>query len=470
MVVLSTAALAASLPGGLSMPSVEDERDAYTLWGWTWTLSQLPSVAAQPTYTVSAPDIHSDTEGDDLWSYVMMYRRSSQPGYLDRANAWARYFRDDYRQCIPSGGSNYCYDRDNYISDHQYGWGLVAMYEFTGDAVYLAAAEAIAGDVETRVNGITPGQTRVSYWGMRKWARHLLLATRVAEAKPSTRWTAMRDRLIDAWMMSPDWDARGMYFNSQESIDLSSGAGTYASGRRAQSTFQIGIAAEALYQAFRTTGRTDVKDRLVAMARYVDQNGLDATYQYAGSSFGYQGSASWHNYSANGTPTFWDPVYTTSLVNTLVLGYKLTGETTLFERAKYFFNRGTKGVYGSPTQRAADDSTVHHFVDSTFDSSSGSFYLAYNKGELQYTYLLFENGGRPTVLGAPSADGGSEGDGGSTGGEGGASDAGEGAGQGAESPSSCGCRQTFSGAVVLGALFWVLGRGRRRSRFARRLS
>ncbi|MFZ5468879.1 MAG: hypothetical protein ACOZIN_05515 [Myxococcota bacterium] len=59
-------------------------------------------------------------------------------------------------------------------------------------------------------------------------------------------------------------------------------------------------------------------------------------------------------------------------MNTLVLGYKLTGDAALLERAKYFFNRGTKGVYGSPTQRAADDATVHHFVESAFDSSSGS--------------------------------------------------------------------------------------------------
>jgi len=107
----------------------------------------------------------------------------------------------------------------------------------------------------------------------------------------------------------------------------------------------------------------------------------------------------WHNYGANypAPCTFWDTNYTSALVNTLVAGYKLTGEQHFLDRAKYQFNRGTKGVYGDCTARAAADNVVHHFVDTIFDTSTGNFYLAYNKGELQYTYLLFENGGLPTV-------------------------------------------------------------------------
>lgn len=40
---------------------------------------------------------------------------------------------------------------------------------------------------------------------------------------------------------------------------------------------------------------------------------------------------------------------------------------------------------------------IRFVVDTEFDASSGNFLLAYNKSELQYTYLLFENGGAPTV-------------------------------------------------------------------------
>lgn len=93
-----------------------------------------------------------------------------------------------------------------------------------------------------------------------------------------------------------------------------------------------------------------------------------------------------------------DPNYTTSLVNLFVMVYKLSGNTRYIDQAKYFFNRGTKGVYGDITARLAADDEVHHFVDTMFDSSTGYIYLARNKGELFSTYLIFENGGNPTVI------------------------------------------------------------------------
>ncbi len=393
-----------SLPGGLPIPSLEDERKTYRAWGWTWTPDEEPDYQTDPTYTVSGIDMHSDTESDDLWAYTMMYRRTGQGGYKRRMEQWARYYRDDYTQCIPSGTSNYCYDRDTWLGDHTYGWGLVAYYEFTGDSSYLAAAERIAADVETRAASVTPGSTRMAYYCARKWARLLHIAVRVAEANPIPRWITLRNKLIDAWVQSPDWDsARGMYFCSDFTTDAVVGPGSYAAGTRIHSAFQIGVLAEALYQAYRTTGRTDVKERLVAMANFVDQYGLDPTYQYTASWFGIKDGNIWHSYSSSGTATFWDTNYTTSLVNTLVLGYKLTGNRHFYDRAKYVFNRGTKGVYGSPTQRSSPDNVVDHFVDSTFDSASGSFYLAFNKGELQYTYLLFENGGLPSTDTTPPA-------------------------------------------------------------------
>jgi hypothetical protein len=99
-------------------------------------------------------------------------------------------------------------------------------------------------------------------------------------------------------------------------------------------------------------------------------------------------------------------VYTTSIVNLLVMGYKFTGDTTFLSGpasnghypAQYCFNRGTKSIYGSLTQREVADNVVGHFVDTKFDTSTGSVYLGYNKGELQYTYLIFENGGAPTAF------------------------------------------------------------------------
>jgi hypothetical protein len=383
--------------GGYPIPSLEDERKTYRAWGWTWTADKEPSFSSDSTYSVADPDIHGDTEGDDLWSYLMMYLRTGQKGYLDRAQAWAQYFKQDYRSCIDDTNRNFCYDRDGFGLDHLYGWGLVAWYEYTGNTAALTEAENLAAEVESywslRQNNAfpVPGQFSMGYYGLRQGARHLLLVARVAEVTQKQRWITLRDKLIDLWLQSPDWDPQGMYFMGDWETDQIMGTGAYAAGARIQSAFQIGILTEAFAHAYRATGREELKNRIVAMARFVDQYGLDPTYQYTGSRFGIVNGAIWHNYSATSPVTFWDPIYTTALVNTLAYGHKYTGDQHLYDRAKYFFNRATKGIYGEPVQRAAGDLEVHHFVDTVFDSSSGKFYLAYNKGELQYTYLIFES-------------------------------------------------------------------------------
>jgi hypothetical protein len=61
--------------GGFAMPSLEDEKAVYREFGKTWKPDAEPDYAGAPGYVVSDPDIHGDTEGDDLWSYLMMYRR-----------------------------------------------------------------------------------------------------------------------------------------------------------------------------------------------------------------------------------------------------------------------------------------------------------------------------------------------------------------------------------------------------------
>jgi hypothetical protein len=186
---------------------------------------------------------------------------------------------------------------------------------------------------------------------------------------------------------------------------------SYAAGDRAVSSFHIGQLAEAFFAAWLSPNatparKTALRSKIVAMATWMRANGLDPTYRYCSSTLGIKGSGgAWWSYSLNPNVTFWDGVYTTSLVNLLVMGYKFTGDSTFLSGpasdghypAQYCFSRGTKSVYGSTTQQVPDN-VVGHFVDTTFDSSTENVYLAYNKGELQYTYLLFENGGAPTVL------------------------------------------------------------------------
>ena len=404
-----------ALVGGVAMPSAADEKTTYQKWNWTWNASAEPAAVTEPiaSYTVTAPDIHGDTEGDDLWTHLMMYRRSGNPVYLNRAQAWANYFKQSYRTaCAASDDRTFCYDHNQFGADHLFGWGLIAWYEHTClsgncDQAALTEAENLGAVVEALYGpsstfGCLPTNACLHY-GLRQASRHLLLATRLAEVTRANRWIALRDRILDLMLAAGSWDGtRGMYFVGSEQTNSTLGPGAYAAGYRIQSPFQVGVLAEAFSQAYRTTGRAALRDRLVAIAEFVYQHGSDPVYQYTGSSFGLYNGQTFHSNNPTQSTTLdcsatgprWDPVYSTSLVNTLLMGYRFTGERRYYDQAKLFFNRGTKGVYnGTACDRTAADNVAHHFVDTRFSSANGYFYFDYNKGELQYTYLLFENGG-----------------------------------------------------------------------------
>ncbi len=380
--------------GGYPMPSLDDERATYLNWGWTWSPNVEPAAVTEPIVnyyvTLDPYEVRYETEADDLWNYLMMYRRTGNAVYLNRAKAWLRYFKDEYLDDLVAG--------DNFA--HLYGVGLLAWYEHTCeqgscDLEAFTVAEGIAAEVENYVATYwsAPG-SNVAYYGPRKAARFLLFATRIAEVTKNQRWINLRDTLIELWLKEPSWDARGMYFCGDAFTDDNLGKGSWAAGARIQSAFQIGILMESFFRAYNATGRADLRDRMLAMINFVDQYGLDPVYQYTGSTFGFVNGKLWHSYSGTtGIATFWESAYTTSLVNTLAMGYKLTGDSRFLDRAKHFFNRATKAKYGSPTERETADNVVHHFVDTIF--SSDKWYLSYNKGELQYTYLIFENGGMP---------------------------------------------------------------------------
>jgi hypothetical protein len=192
-------------------------------------------------------------------------------------------------------------------------------------------------------------------------------------------------------LSSAEWDDEyGMYFYGDWSTDEQLGAGAYAAGARIVSSFQIGVLSEAFDHVYRVTGDEEVRRRMVRMAQFVDEHGLDPTYLYTASTFGIVDGETWHSYAAQEPVSFWDPVYTTSLVNVLLRGFRYSCDESLRERAQLFFQRGNGGLYGEPTERAVPDGEVHHFVDSVFATASSLFYLDYNKGELQYTYLLFD--------------------------------------------------------------------------------
>jgi hypothetical protein len=376
---------------------LEAERSAYAEQGYAWTADAEPNhTEGNPGYHVADPDLHGDTEGDDLWTNLMMYDRTGQQEYLDRARAWARYFKEDYRNCVGDSSNNFCYDMGAFGADHLWGWGLIAWYEAMGDEAALTELEALGGVVaglwsEGSDYGCIPSGGCLWY-GSRLMGRHLLFMTRLSEVSSDPRWVPLRDRMVETLLVSDQWDEeRGMYFSGSWSTDEQLGEGAYDAGARITSPFMVGVLAEGMDHAYRVTGNEELRRRMVKMARFVEEHGLDPEYRYAGSRFGIVGGRTWHNYNSGGAVDYWDPVYTTSLVNTLVRGYRYTCEQHFLDTAWEFFDRGNKGIHGEPIERAAEDGLIHHFVDSRFSTASGNFYFAYNKGELQYTYLLFED-------------------------------------------------------------------------------
>lgn len=403
-----------------SMPTVDDERNTYKSWGWTWDESTANAAYDSANgYSISSPDIHGDTESDDVWDYLEAYdrRTSGRDGYLQRAKAWRDYYVNSFE------GSPEQNNDESFLADHFYGWGLMQYGARFNDSAAVAEAVKIAGTVHDiwaqRENGgwPTPGSFDIAHYGMRGPARNLHLAVIVADATGDAKAVELRDHLIDLWLASPDWDAaQGMYWVSDEQMGYYNltppdGPLSYAAGDRAVSSFHVGQLAEAFFAAWLSPNvaqskKDALRARIVAMATWVRANGLDPTYRYSSDTFGIRGSGgAWWNYSL-GPVSFWDGVYTVSLVNVLVLGYKFTGDVSFLSGpasnglypAQYAFNRGIKNIYGSTTDRECADDVVGHFVDTRFDTSTGNEYLYNNKGELQYTYLIFENGGNPTVF------------------------------------------------------------------------
>jgi hypothetical protein len=407
-----------------SMPTVADELATYALWGWT---PATTLVAADPVfdsaggYTISGPDIHGDTEGDDVWAYLQAFNRrtTGRNGYLQRAQAWKNYYVNNFENSPEQGND------EGFLFDHFYGWGLQQYGTQFSDAGATAEALKICTTLHDwwaagGRNG--PGRTwpvagafDMAHYGHRGPSRNLHTAVVVADATGDAKAIELRDRLIDLWLQSTDWDnVNGMYWVSAEQMGFYNVAPplSFAAGDRAVSSFHIGQLAEAFFAAWLspnvTSGRkTALRAKIVAMATWMRANGLDPNVRYSSDELGIKGSGgAWWNYSLVPPVTTWDGVYTISIVNLLVMAYKFTGDTGFLSGpasnghypAQYCFNRGTKNIFGSPTTRECADNKFGHLVDTRFDTSTGNVYLYNNKGELQYTYLIFENGGSPTVF------------------------------------------------------------------------
>jgi len=380
--------------------TLEDEKQTYQLWGWNWTADQLPKDGHKPNYWISwkTVDVHDFSEADDLWQNLMMFVRTGSRGYLDRTMAWARYYKWEY--AFRTDGFDYAWDSNyenpqverpeiqipltahdtsylknqveigrvdvlNWGGDHLWGWGLVDYYYLTGDREALEAVADLAEVVE-RVNGHrTPGNTKTG-GNLRRYGRALLLTTRLTEVVPDSRWIDIREHMADLWRQSPDWDDRGF---SGKSDSCSPTARSY-------STMQIGVASQAFDRYYAVTGDPIFRERLIQMAEWQKVHGLNEDCNSAGAGSRVTTDCPVPNEVTHSSCNLHHQIW---LVDTMVRGYRFTGDLSFLARAKLHWDQGSKRDGAGPDE-------VGKFLNYRFDSG-GNFYPS--NGDMHYAVLLF---------------------------------------------------------------------------------
>jgi len=389
------------------VPSLQDERDFYeNVIGWSYRSSGLQSLSPSFGYG----NIHQDAEADDLWTWDQQNKRYATATEQSWRDGWLAWNKSSLISALNANDGDGAPSGHGY--DHMCGQGLAVVYHDTGDATILPVFDSLKTIIKGRslyqsVAAGTP--SAMAYYESRGPARWTIVAAYIAQATGDAEWIAIRDNLLDGWMNSTDWEeggviaAGGNYFASRaQSGYVFGGAGTAAhdTGRRFHSSFQIGLHVEALYRGYLVTSRTDIRERLIKIAQYVRYYAHEPAWIYpnVGTRFGHQGDGSrWHINGGDGTQTnaAKDCSYDLSLVNSQVIGYKLTGDSTYLDFARTLFKRGIRFDQGSPWPQYSPEGVIPWFID-RFGVGGNTF--AFNKGALQYMYLLLENGGNPSQL------------------------------------------------------------------------
>ena len=235
--------------------TLEDEEACYKKWGWTYQPEQVPDRSKPlPDAFVAWEDNHYESEADSVQGLLLMYLRTGRRGWLDEAEAWARYHMDlqawrtdgwswkDGAIWFPSGGpqgnrrvrkdwnfawgpnwgnrenSPDCADlwrqaRAKSCYCHFYGSGLADYYCLTGDPDALAAAvdNVQQKDDEFRhFQGFKPGESAVG--SIRGFGRGFEVMVRVLQADPANRQIRELCHLAARTLwQSPLLDERGFH-------------------------------------------------------------------------------------------------------------------------------------------------------------------------------------------------------------------------------------------------------------------
>ncbi len=452
------------LPAWVQIPTQTDELAFYaTTFGAgsgkeaVWNVTQadrIPSVSQGGFgITTGVPvdvDLHGTSEGDDLWNFYQQYKRTGEQRYFDLATRWRNYYvssRYEYNlQTGSAPGGDICGPPS--IWHHCYLQGLCLWGKEQNDPVAIAQAEYLLGRMEPDALSKIPGTNSMTLSESRNYGRRLINACWVSMVNPIPRWITLRDHLIDCWVQSPGYRDTphptfptiigGNHFSSDSSQQAGWTATQGAQGLKWNHSFNMGIHNEALWLSYKLTGREDVRNMIIEMARFVLHYAWDPLHANAmcGSRWGYRPltgpGAAPASLDGRSTPGFlhsgadeyssatgqegiqqpapfpnidltnpnipWEPNYEASHVNGLVYAYKLTGELPFLKRAREHWRKATQyanAVITGASNPKLSDTEVEHCMDTQRDDTPYMF--AWNKGEAQYASYLFENGGNPTL-------------------------------------------------------------------------
>ncbi len=366
--------------------TLQDEKDAYALWGWSYTAPQLPSIATG-IRTITSIDVHNSLEADDLWQNIVMYNRTGGLGYHDLAESWASYYKDHYESDWTP------VDLAGFFGDHTFGWGLLDWAILAGDNGHIAAAESIGDTLETAWAGFSTS-TKNGFNGMRGPGRILKLAVKLGRRSWADQiWAALRD--------SFQWSERtigGVAMGFWKELDASTITGVFSWATGATgfiSPFEFAVLNEGLSDYYELTNNQEVARRLVLMARWAQYFGLDPYTDHTGHfqivDFPTTNAFFHTGVGAQGTSLaeLLDPFYTTTLVNVLTRGYILSGDADLLLQAKEHWSRASRAIAEDtyPYTNRISDSQVGHFMNG-LPLIGNIFYTS--DGELPYVGLLFK--------------------------------------------------------------------------------
>lgn len=425
--------------GAPGISTYEDEKNAYRQWGWTWPVAGNPwsvehSLDRLDPVTeahVGLTNMNYDQEHDNLWQSLVMFARTGVPQFLDRMRSWAR--NDKWERCFRTDG--YYYDgswtTDTRGRDHHFfdgpdsanRWtpvdyptvynvgvddkyidnniksskpdstfphliGLFDYYYMTGDRDALHAGIDMAEKCErmsywrTMPNGAPGGNSRAE-------ARILLGLITAWNVTGNAQWLAAAEHQFSMFVgagESGSYDARGFHWGS---------APAWLAGGKGVVPFFEADVVTAFYAYYRATGDETAHSRLLQIAQFAYQYGLDAVNGYTGGRIvmdyptpGAVTHVSSEHYVWNGQGYPFVAGSSGEFVNTLVIYYRLTGDATYLERAKLHWERGSKRHYQDPyDQLIAGPTEVGKFVNSTEGYQPGPAYP--EQGYLNPVTLLF---------------------------------------------------------------------------------